>query len=139
MRSPLALLRRGLWVTAGLVCVGVGALGVVVPGLPFTVFFIAAAACFARSSPRLERWVLSLPKIGPAVGRYRAGLGMPLRAKRFAVACIIGFSSLSAVLVGSWWFAAIILTVAAIGVWYVTTRVPTTPEGALDAGDRVEA
>ncbi|MFW2335719.1 YbaN family protein [Ilumatobacter sp.] len=133
MRSPIALLRRGLWVVAGLVCVGLGALGVVLPGLPFTVFFIGAAACFARSSPRLERWVLDLPKIGTAVERYRAGLGMPLRAKRWAVACIVGFSSLSAVLVGSPVFAVGVLTLAAIGVWYVTKRVPTTPAEALDA------
>ncbi len=133
MRSPIALLRRGLWVVAGLVCVALGALGVVLPGLPFTVFFIGAAACFARSSPRLERWVLDLPKIGTAVERYRAGLGMPLRAKRWAVACIVGFSSLSAVLVGSPVFAVGVLTLAAIGVWYVTRRVPTTPAEALDA------
>jgi hypothetical protein len=133
MRSPIALLRRGLWVVAGLVCVALGALGVVLPGLPFTVFFIGAAACFARSSPRLERWVLDLPKIGTAVERYRAGLGMPLRAKRWAVACIVGFSSLSAVLVGSPVFAAGVLTLAAIGVWYVIKRVPTTPAEALDA------
>lgn len=133
MRSPIALLRRGLWVVAGLVCVALGALGVVLPGLPFTVFFIGAAACFARSSPRLERWVLDLPKIGTAVERYRAGLGMPLRAKRWAVACIVGFSSLSAVLVGSPVFAVGVLTLAAIGVWYVIKRVPTTPAEALDA------
>jgi uncharacterized membrane protein YbaN (DUF454 family) len=132
MRSPIALFRRGLWVVAGLVCVAVGALGIVVPGLPFTVFFIGAAACFARSNPRLERWVLDLPKVGPAVERYRAGLGMPLRAKKWAIACIIGFSSLSAVLVGSPVFAVGVLTLAAIGVWYVSSRVPTTPAELVD-------
>ena len=139
MRSPIALVRRGLWVVAGLLCVAVGALGIVLPGLPFTVFFIGAAACFARSNPRLERWVLDLPKVGPAVERYRAGLGMPSRAKRFAVGCIVGFSTLSAVLVGSAWFAAGVLTLAAIGVWYVTKRVPTTPADTPDTPDTVNA
>lgn len=133
MRSPIELLRRGLWIVAGFVCVGLGALGIVLPGLPFTVFFIGAAACFARSSPRLERWVLDLRHVGPAVERYRAGLGMPLRAKRWAVACIVGFSSLSAVLVGSPLFAVGVLSLAAVGVWYVSKRVPTTPVEALDA------
>lgn len=135
MRSPIDLLRRGLWIVAGLVCVALGGLGIVLPGLPFTVFFIGAAACFARSNPRLERWVLDLPHVGPAVERYRAGLGMPLRAKRWAVACIIGFSTLSAVLVGSPAFAVGVLGLAAIGVWYVTKRVPTTPAEALDPID----
>ena len=44
---------RGLWrvgwVVAGLACVALGGVGVVVPGLPTTVFFIGAAACFSRS------------------------------------------------------------------------------------------
>ena len=48
----------------GWVAVAVGAVGIVVPGLPTTVFFIIAASCFARSSPRFERWVLGLPGIG---------------------------------------------------------------------------
>src|SRR5690606_22564161 len=54
-RRPLT---RWAWQGAGLSLVGLGTLGAVVPGLPTTVFFIGAAACFARSSPRLERWVL---------------------------------------------------------------------------------
>ena len=65
----------------GLALVGIGAVGIVVPGLPSTIFFILAAAAFSRSSARLERWLLSLPAIGPMVRDYRAGLGMRRRAK----------------------------------------------------------
>ena len=36
---------------------------IVVPGLPTTVFFIVAAACFARSNPRLEQWVLESTQV----------------------------------------------------------------------------
>lgn len=78
--------RRLLWIPVGLLCVGLGGLGIVLPGLPSTVFFIGAAAAFSRSSPRLEAWVLGLRGVGPLVRDYRAGLGMPRRAKVVAIA-----------------------------------------------------
>lgn len=125
MRTPLPLIRRVLWVLVGLSAVAVGTVGIIVPGLPTTVFFIIAAWCFARSSPRLEAWVLGLPKIGPAVTRYRDGRGMPRTAKRWAIGSIVVFSVLSAFVVGNVTFAIVVLAVAAIGVWYVGWRVPT--------------
>ena len=82
---------RAGWLAMGLVCVGLGGLGIVIPGLPTTVFFIAAAACFSKSSPRLEAWVLGLRGVGPMVRDHRAGLGMPRRAKVLATACIVLF------------------------------------------------
>src|ERR687895_2122697 len=90
---------RWVWFAGGWVAVALGTVGVVVPGLPTTVFFIIAASCFARSSPRFERWVLDLPRIGPLVRDYRSGLGMPRRAKVVAVTMIVaavGFSVVAA-------------------------------------------
>jgi uncharacterized membrane protein YbaN (DUF454 family) len=124
-RSPTAAVRAG-WITIGLLCVGLGGVGIVVPGLPTTVFFIASAACFSRSSPRLEAWVLGLRGIGPMVRDHRDGLGMPRRAKVVATACIIGFVSL-----GIWLgdshpvVAAGIAGAALVGVGVIWWRVPT--------------
>jgi uncharacterized membrane protein YbaN (DUF454 family) len=89
---------RACWFVGGWLAVGIGAIGIVVPGLPTTVFFIVAAACFSRSSPRFERWVLDLPRIGPMVRSYRAGLGMPRKAKVAALATMWAAIALSAVL-----------------------------------------
>jgi len=122
-RGPIA---RAGWLVAGLAAVAVGAIGIVVPGLPTTVFFIVAAWCFSRSSPRLERWVLNLPRIGPMVGDYRAGLGMPKRAKAIAISMIAVFVTLSVVLfIGSWPWRVLVLALGAIGVAYIIVRVPT--------------
>ncbi len=112
-----------LWFAGGLLSVAIGGIGVVVPGLPTTVFFIVAAACFSRSSPRFEQWVLNLPRIGRTVRDYRAGLGMPRRSKVIAVTMIVAVSTLSAVLVGppaAWATVALGL----VGALYVTFRVP---------------
>lgn len=117
---------RGLWFLAGWVAVGIGAVGVVVPGLPTTVFFIVAAACFSRSSPRFERWVLGLPKVGPMVRDHRNGLGMPRRAKVWAVAAITVFAAAAAVVLRDRpVLAGGEVVVAVIGVGYVLWGVPT--------------
>lgn len=119
-------LARGAWMALGFVCVGLGSLGVIVPGLPTTVFFIAAAGCFSRSSPRFERWVLNLPGVGPMVRDYRAGLGMPRRAKVISVTMIwlaIAFSAWA--LWGTWWAIALVVALGAIGTLYITVKIPT--------------
>lgn len=119
------VLGRVMWVAAGVVCVGIGGIGVVVPGLPTTVFFIAAAACFARSNPRLEQWVLDLPRVGPMVSDYRAGLGMPRRAKVFAVGSILVFTTIAVVVIDSTWLRVGVGLFGATGVAYVLFRVKT--------------
>ena len=116
---------RWVWFLFGWLAVAVGGIGIVVPGLPTTVFFIIAAWCFSRSSPRFEQWVLNLPKIGPMVRSHRAGLGMPRRAKAWAVGMIILFGGGSAMTVDNPAVSGVILGLVAIGVWYVLTRVPT--------------
>jgi uncharacterized protein len=116
---------RGLWLTTGLLLVGLGGLGIVLPVLPTTVFFIGAAACFTRSCPRLEQWVLSLPHIGAFVRDYRDGLGMPRRAKYYAISAIVVAVTLSSLVLPSWLARLGAYGVAAIGVWYIWLRVPT--------------
>lgn len=70
----------------GWIFVAVGVVGIVLPGLPGTVFLILAAACFTRSSPRFERWLLEHPRLGPPVRGWRATRAIPRRAKW--VACL---------------------------------------------------
>lgn len=126
---------RALWFVGGWLAVGFGGLGVVVPGLPTTGFFVLAASCFARSSPRFERWVLDLPTIGPLVRDHRAGLGMPRRAKVLAVVMIVAMSTLSIVVALANVYARIAVgLVAAIGVAYVSWRIPTREVVMRDRG-----
>ena len=117
---------RLLYLVSGLGFVAIGGVGVFVPGLPTTVFFIMAAWCFSRSSQRLERWVLNLPGIGGMVSDYRDGLGMPRRAKVAAISCIVAAVGLSAgLLIGTTWVRLLVVAVGLVGVWYVGQRVPT--------------
>ncbi len=119
---------RWLWFGLGWLAVAVGSIGIVVPGLPTTVFFVLAAACFSRSSPRFEQWVLTRPGIGPMVRDYRAGLGMPRRAKVAAITCIVVVCSISVgLLVDAWWLRISIAALGLVGVAWIAWRIPTRP------------
>lgn len=137
------LVRAG-WFAGGWAAVAVGGVGVVVPGLPTTVFFVIAAACFSRSSPRFERWVLDLPRIGPLVRDHRAGLGMSRRAKRAAIFTMWVAIAASGVLLRSRpIMVAVLIAAGLVGSWYIASRVPTREvvlqARGLDADGRAQA
>ena len=129
LTPPLAPARsriaRGAWCIVGVLAVALGGIGVIVPGLPTTVFFIIAAWAFSKSSPRLVAWVLGLSRIGPMVHDHRNGLGMPRRAKFLASAMIVLFAGGSAWLVDSGVLRSAILATGTIGIAYITLRVPS--------------
>ena len=63
--------RRVVFVGSGLVCVALGVLGIVIPGLPTTPFLLAASYLFARSSPRLSAWLAGHRWLGPYLRAVR--------------------------------------------------------------------
>lgn len=128
--APLAAGRsrvsRAAWVAIGCVAVGLGTLGIVVPGLPTTGFFVLAAWAFSKSSPRLERWVLERPGVGPLVRDHRDGLGMPRRAKVIAITMLVVSCGLSATFgVDRPAVRLVIVAAGAVGVAWILWRVPT--------------
>ena len=77
VRSPRRLLLAGL----GVICVGLGAVGAFVPGLPTTIFLILASYCFARSCPWLEERLLRVPLFAPYMKFIDEGGPMSMRAR----------------------------------------------------------
>src|SRR5262245_3682576 len=78
-------LLRPLYFAAGVILVVVGIVGYFVPVMPGTIFLILAAACFARSSQRLETWLVTHPKFGPSVVAWRQHGAIPRRIKFIAI------------------------------------------------------
>ena len=125
-KNVLTKAKKATLTLLGFTCVVIGIVGIVVPGLPTTVFMIVAAWLFSISNPRFEKWLLQLPKIGPAIQNFRNGLGMPLKAKIFAVSSIFVFTALATILlIQHQLLRFLIIFVAVTGIWYITRRVPT--------------
>ncbi|MEM9973293.1 MAG: YbaN family protein [Pseudomonadota bacterium] len=72
INTPLVTAGRPLWVAAGAVSIGIGAVGALLPVLPTTPFVILGAFCFARGSPRLARALEQHRVFGPMIADWRA-------------------------------------------------------------------
>ena len=48
-----------LYALLGFIFLGIGIAGIILPGLPDTVFLLSALFCFTRSSERLHSWFIS--------------------------------------------------------------------------------
>lgn len=69
----------------GLVLVPIGVAGVFLPILPGVPLLILAAACFARSSPRLEHWLVKHPRLGPGIVAWRERGAISLKSKMISI------------------------------------------------------
>lgn len=118
---------RWAWIAAGCALTGIGIVGVILPVMPGTVFLILAAACFARGSPRLERWLLNHPQLGPTVVAWRRDRAIPVKAKIAAFAGMT-FSVVLVFVTGAPPIAIwSTLALVAAGAAYVGTR-PSRPK-----------
>lgn len=118
------LLVRPVWLALGLLSLAAGLAGIVLPLLPTTPFLLLAAFCFARSSPRLERWLVEHPRFGPVIKAWREHRAIPRRAKLWAVAAMAAALPLSLALgVGS-----TVLAIQAVVLAGAATFVLTRPE-----------
>jgi hypothetical protein len=120
--SPLL---RLLLQALGWLAVAFGAIGVVLPGWPTTVWLLVAAALFARSSPRFYRWLWNHRVFGPVVRDVRSGHGLPVGTKVFAVSMITLFAGSSSIwLLTRSWVGGLVAVVGLIGIVWVL-RQPT--------------
>ena len=78
-------MKRWWWKIAGLTCVILGVIGIVLPLLPTTPFLLLAAFCFDRGSPKLHKWLISHAHLGPIIKDWHDHGAVPTNAKAVAV------------------------------------------------------
>lgn len=116
-KSPLT---RWIFIISGIVLVGIGVLGIFLPLLPTTIFFILAAWCFARSSEKYYVWLHTNRFFGKYLSSYRSGNGMTVRSKIFTLAFLWAGILSSAVFFTQNLYVRILLMAIAVGVtWHL--------------------
>ena len=86
---------RLLWVFLGSLSVGMGVIGIFVPGWPTTIFLIIASYFYIRSSEKLYNWLINNKILGIYLKNYYSGKGMPLKAKIISILMMWAFGLLS--------------------------------------------
>lgn len=81
-------LTRTVLLVVGFLSLGLGIVGAFLPLLPTTPFVLLAAACFAKSSPKFQAWLLSHKTFGPAIRNWREKGALSLKTKIVATISI---------------------------------------------------
>lgn len=109
----------------GLASVVLAVFGSFLPLLPTVPFLLLAAFAFARSSPRLENWLLTHQRFGPLIRNWQANGSIDRRTKKISVAVMVATFGLSLVLGAS----TTVLVIQAVVLSCTGTFVVTRPDG----------
>lgn len=121
-------LMRSMFVLLGLLFLGLGSAGVILPVLPTTPFILLAAYFFVRSSPRLHAWLMRHPRYGPMVRKFQSGQGLTLRVKLTSLALAYGSVTISIIVVDLLPVRIFLVVLMAVMTGYMI-KIPTCPPG----------
>ena len=113
---------RTAYNVAGLTFVGIGFLGLVLPGLPATIFMILALFCFKKGSPKLESWLLGHKRFGPTLRDWEKNRAIKRRTKVIAISTMWAFAIVSIVIIPNVWVKVSLVAVCAWATWYIASR-----------------
>lgn len=128
---------RLLYAALAYTSLGVGLVGLVVPGLPTTEFVLLAAWAAAKSSPRLSAWLDNHRLFGPMLANWRNGRSINRRAKISAsLAMLAALVIMLTTLPHGYWLYAVVLGMAIGNLWIWSRPDSTlTAENSRDADD----
>jgi len=120
---------RGLYFALGCIFLVIGIVGYILPFLPGTINLILAAGFFAKSSPRLETWMLEHPHFGPTLKSWRQEGS--ISAKHKAIAITMLWIGMVFPIVKAPWYVGLGCGLIGVGVTlYLLTRPTRTAAAA---------
>lgn len=98
----------------GVISLALGVLGAFLPLLPATPFVLLSAYLFARSSPKLNEWILNHRIFGKIIHDYRVEKAISLHAKIISISMlwVSILSSAYFALSGKWWLQLLLVCIA---------------------------
>lgn len=92
IRKLMEDVKKIIFFIMGWCCLLLAYIGLVTPGIPFSIFLVGAAYFFARSSKKMENWIYNHKHFGPFLLNWGTKRVFPQRAK-YAMISVM-FSSL---------------------------------------------
>tara|TARA_B100001057_G_scaffold131459_1_gene130719 strand:- start:892 stop:1305 length:414 start_codon:yes stop_codon:yes gene_type:complete len=133
------MVKKYFYMGIGFICVGFAYIGIVTPGIPFSIFLVIAAWAFAKSSPKMEAWLYNHPWFGKFLTNWNTKRVFPTKGKYAMV--IVMASTLAFTWFGTGNANAVMysgLFMAGVAVW--AWRYPGSVEEhtrRVEAGERV--
>jgi uncharacterized membrane protein YbaN (DUF454 family) len=116
----LRRITRPFWLIGGLIAVGLGIVGIILPLLPTVPFFLLATFCFARSHPAWAERLYNHPTYGPPLRQWRERRAISRKAKLAALTAMAASVAISAAVAGWPWVLAPLVICSISGAWIWT-------------------
>ncbi len=91
-------MKINVWSLLGFLFLVLAFIGALLPIMPTVPFVLAAAASFARSSPKMHRWMRQHKKYGPAIRNWEEKRCVSRKMKAFSITMIMGGGGTSTLL-----------------------------------------
>jgi len=78
--------KQFLWKVLGFLSLGMAYVGLVTPGIPYSIFVVFAAYCFAKGSPVMHAWLYNHKLFGPFLTNWNTKRVFPTKMKFFMLA-----------------------------------------------------
>lgn len=128
-RTP-GTVKRVLLVAVGLLALGLGILGVVLPVLPTAPLILAASACFAGAWPRMHDRLGQSRLFGPMIRAGPGGRFLPRRTKIGVIGFLwVSIGATTVFAVEALWLRLLLVAIA-LTVTTVLLRMPSGPRDA---------
>lgn len=114
----------------GILCSIIGIAGIILPGLPGTVFLLIAIWSFTHSSERMHTWLYHHPRFGRTIREWHQHRVIPLRAKCIAIGMMAASFAGIAMFLDFSVLLQFAIGLILIGVICWMTRQPTQPPGS---------
>ncbi len=111
---------RIFWLLGGLISLGIGIAGMILPLVPTVPLVLLAVFCFARSSDRLHDWILGHRVFGPMTTDWRNEGAISKKGKKAATVSILIVFAVSVLLQLKPWILlvqGVVLTGVLIFIW----------------------
>jgi len=100
-----------------------GFLGIFLPVLPTTPFVLLASACFMRSSPRFNQWLVAHKTFGPIIENWHQHRAVTRKVKlRGAIAMVASFSFSIYIVPHFWLKIMLVVMLVVLLSWFI--RLP---------------
>lgn len=74
-------IKKTFWLILGFMSLGMAYVGFVLPGIPFSIFLVFSAYCFAKSSKRMHDWLYNHPWFGEFLTNWTSKQVFPTKGK----------------------------------------------------------
>lgn len=78
-------MKKIFWNICGFVLLGLAYIGLIMPGIPFSIFLVGAAYCFSKGSERMHKWIYNHKYFGPFLINWKTKRIFPLKMKYMMV------------------------------------------------------